>query len=279
MATNSFGVERMVTLNIRGIQVNVEIWNESAKETLVLLHGFTGSTRTWRHVIGFLPNSIKIVAIDLIGHGKTESPKDVARYSMIEQVKDLEEIFEQLELQYFTLLGYSMGGRVALSYAVRFPKRIKKLILESSSPGLQSEQEQANRRKADEYLANEIEQQGIEAFVNKWENIPLFSSQKNLPLHVRDEVRKERLSQHPMGLANSLRGMGTGAQQSVWKKLIRLSFPVILITGELDEKFNNIAKQMQIQLQDSKHIVVPGVGHSIHVENPEQFAKIVKEVL
>lgn len=278
MATNTFGDERMSTLNIRGIQVNIEIWNDEAEETIVLLHGFTGSIQTWKSVIEYLPSSMKIVAIDLIGHGKTESPTDSSRYTMIEQVKDLEEIFHQLDLQSFTLLGYSMGGRVALSYAARFPKRIKKLILESASPGLDSEKEQAIRRRADESLADEIEQKGIEAFVNKWENIPLFESQKKLPIEVQQAIRKERLSQNIIGLANSLRGMGTGAQEPVWKKLIRLPFPVILITGELDEKFNLIAKQMVLHLQDSKHIVVPGVGHSIHVENPEQFATIVKEV-
>lgn len=279
MATYKFGVERMATLNIRGIQVNVEIWNEDAEEVLVLLHGFTGTTNTWNKVIEYLPNTIKIVAIDLIGHGKTEAPKDSSRYSMIEQVKDLEEIFNQLGLHYFNLLGYSMGGRVALSYAVRFPKRIKQLILESSSPGLHTEEEQLARRQADELLADEIEEKGIQWFVDKWENIPLFASQKTLPEQIQQAIREERLSQSEAGLANSLRGMGTGAQPSLWRKLIRLSFPVILITGELDPKFVQIAEQMLEQLQNAKHINVPNVGHSIHVENPEQFATIIKEVL
>jgi len=269
----------MATLTIRGVQVNVEIWNEQKQETLVLLHGFTGSTKTWQRVIELLPDTVKIVTIDLLGHGKTESPKDPSRYSMIEQVKDLEEIFQQLDLHDFTLLGYSMGGRVALSYAVRFPKRIKRLILESSSPGLQTEEEQALRRQSDERLADEIEEKGIHWFVEKWENIPLFASQKRLPEEVQQAVREERLSQTETGLANSLRGMGTGAQASLWRKLIRLNMPVLLITGELDQKFIHIAEQMMLQLPNAQHITVQNVGHSIHVENPEQFATIVKGVL
>ncbi|MFC5558236.1 2-succinyl-6-hydroxy-2,4-cyclohexadiene-1-carboxylate synthase [Ureibacillus thermophilus] len=269
----------MATLTIRGVQVNVEIWHEQKQETLVLLHGFTGSTKTWQRIIELLSDTVKIVAIDLLGHGKTESPKDPSRYSMIEQVKDLEEIFQQLDLHDFTLLGYSMGGRVALSYAVRFPKRIKRLILESSSPGLQTEEEQALRRQSDERLADEIEEKGIHWFVEKWENIPLFASQKRLPKEVQQAVREERLSQTEMGLANSLRGMGTGAQASLWRKLIRLNMPVVLITGELDEKFVRIAEEMMLQLPNAQHITVPNVGHSIHVENPEQFATIIKGVL
>lgn len=269
----------MATLMIRGIKVNVKIWNEQAKDTLVLLHGFTGTMNTWEKVIEYLPDTIKIVAIDLIGHGKTEAPMDESRYTMIEQVKDLEEIFNQLDLQYFTLLGYSMGGRVALSYAARFPKRIKQLILESSSPGLETEEEQIARRRADEKLADEIEEKGIEWFVDKWENLPLFATQKKLPESIQKAIREERLSQSIIGLANSLRGLGTGAQQSVWRKLIRLSFPVVLITGELDQKFCDIAEKMLEFLQNGKHINVANVGHSIHVENPEQFATIIKEVL
>lgn len=269
----------MATLMVRGIQVNVEIWHEKEKETIVLLHGFTGSTKTWHRVIEHLPSSIKIVTIDLLGHGKTESPKDPSRYTMIEQVKDLEEIFHQLDLHDFTLLGYSMGGRVALSYAARFPKRIKRLILESASPGLRTEEEQAARRQSDESLADEIEEKGIHWFVEKWENIPLFASQKTLPAEVRQAVREERLSQSETGLANSLRGMGTGAQASLWRKLIRLSMPVFLITGELDQKFVHIAEQMVDQLPNAQHMIVPNAGHSIHVENPEQFATIVKGVL
>ncbi|WP_342468860.1 2-succinyl-6-hydroxy-2,4-cyclohexadiene-1-carboxylate synthase [Ureibacillus sp. FSL K6-3587] len=269
----------MATLMVRGIQVNVEIWYEKEKETIVLLHGFTGSTKTWHRVIEHLPSSIKIVTIDLLGHGKTESPKDPSRYTMIEQVKDLEEIFHQLDLHDFTLLGYSMGGRVALSYAARFPKRIKRLILESASPGLRTEEEQAARRQSDESLADEIEEKGIHWFVEKWENIPLFASQKTLPAEVRQAVREERLSQSETGLANSLRGMGTGAQASLWRKLIRLSMPVFLITGELDQKFVHIAEQMVDQLPNAQHLIVPNAGHSIHVENPEQFATIIKGVL
>ncbi|MED3662562.1 2-succinyl-6-hydroxy-2,4-cyclohexadiene-1-carboxylate synthase [Ureibacillus terrenus] len=269
----------MAALTVRGIQVNVEIWNEHGKETLVLLHGFTGSTKTWQRVIGLLPKTIKIVAIDLLGHGKTDAPKDPSRYKMTEQVKDLEEIFDRLRLQDFTLLGYSMGGRTALSYAVHYPNRIKRLILESASPGLRTEEERAARRRSDESLANEIEEKGIHWFVDKWENITLFASQKTLPAEIRQAIREERLSQSETGLANSLRGMGTGAQDSNWPKLNQLSIPVVLITGELDQKFVQITKQMAEQLPNAKHITVPDAGHSIHVENPEQFATIVKGVL
>lgn len=269
----------MTKMNVRGIQVNVKIWNEQAKETLVLLHGFTGSISTWNQIASLLPNTIRIVAIDLIGHGDTDAPIESSRYTMLEQLFDLEEIFNALHLQSFTLLGYSMGGRVALSYAVAYPQRIKNLILESSSPGLKTHEEQQARRQADEQLATKIEQKGVEAFVKEWENIPLFATQKKLPIHVQQAVRAERLAQTKKGLANSLRGMGTGAQKSIWPELKSITFPVYLITGELDHKFYKIAEDMKKQISNAKHILVNNVGHAIHVENSTQFATIVKKVL
>lgn len=266
-------------LSVRDVNVNLDVWNETFEDTLILLHGFTGSVTTWEQVVAQLPTNIRIIAIDLLGHGKTDAPTNPSRYSMEEQVKDLEEVFTALNLEVFSLLGYSMGGRVALSYAEAYPHRIKQLILESASPGLETEEERLLRRKSDEHLADKIEKDGITAFVNQWENIPLFHSQKKLPSKVQKVIRNERLSQKEIGLANSLRSMGTGAQKSLWSKLHQFKMPVYLLTGELDVKFCNIAKQMKKQIAFGEHIIIKNVGHAIHVENPTQFATIVKDIL
>lgn len=262
----------------RGINVNVQVWNDHLAETIVLLHGFTGTVRTWEKTASYL-SDCRLVAIDLVGHGLTDIPKDVSHYTMEEQIDILEDVFHQLDLNHVILIGYSLGGRVALSYTAKYPERIRQLILESASPGLKTEEERIARRKADEELAKKIEQNGIQSFVQKWENIPLFQSQKDLPSAVQQLVREERLSQSEIGLANSLRGMGTGAQKSLWDQLYRLNTPVTLITGTLDEKFCNIAQEMKMQLPFSQHRLVENVGHAIHVENPKQFATIVKDAI
>lgn len=142
----------MAKLNVRGIDTHVEIWNEEASQTLVALHGFTGSTETWRNLASALPQ-VRIVAIDLIGHGQTAVPEHFSRFSMQEQLSDLEEVFHQLQLEKFTLLGYSMGGRIALSYAISYPTRVEKLILESASPGLRTSEERMERCERDHALA------------------------------------------------------------------------------------------------------------------------------
>lgn len=268
----------MAKLIIRGLETNVDVWNEAAEQVVVALHGFTGSTTTWRNLAYMLPD-VRIVAVDCIGHGKTAVPEKMSRFSMEEQIKDLEEIVTQLGLEKFSLLGYSMGGRIALSYAIAYPERIEKLLLESASPGLRTAEERTDRCQNDNMLADKIERNGIQSFVDAWENIPLFESQKRLPKSVQQTVRAERLSQCETGLAGSLRGIGTGMQPSNWPFLENLDVPVLLITGSLDEKFCKIATEMQVLCKNAQHVTVNDVGHAIHVENPAEFATIVKKYL
>ncbi|MEG0471565.1 MAG: 2-succinyl-6-hydroxy-2,4-cyclohexadiene-1-carboxylate synthase [Solibacillus sp.] len=259
--------------------VHVEMYNEHGTKTLVLLHGFTGSSKTWQHVVKALPASVKIIAVDLIGHGKSAAPQTMDAYSMEMQIQLLEGLLEQLAVQSFTLVGYSMGGRVALSYTARFPKRVAQLILESASPGIEGQVERLDRKNADDALADKIVQNGLPSFIKKWENIPLFASQKNLPQIIQTEIRNERMMQREIGLANSLRGMGTGVMPALWGELQHIAILVTLITGELDLKFIQLNKQMYQQLPNANHINVPAVGHAIHVENPTKFATIVKETI
>lgn len=269
----------MARFVVNGVEVHVELWNEEASQTLVLLHGFTGSTKTWENVIAQLPNDIRIIAVDLIGHGQSAAPETVGPYVMDAQIELLEALFDQLQLQQFDLLGYSMGGRVALSYVVRYSDRVQRLLLESASPGLALKEEREARKLADDALAEKILQNGIASFVEKWENIPLFATQKKLPLNVQQEIREERLMQREIGLANSLRGMGTGIMPALWDKLTNVNLPVTLITGALDEKFVKLNEQMLTCFSKAKHLTIPAVGHAIHVENPTKFATIVKETI
>ncbi|WP_274307805.1 2-succinyl-6-hydroxy-2,4-cyclohexadiene-1-carboxylate synthase [Solibacillus daqui] len=269
----------MARYAINGINVFVEEVNPQGTKTLVLLHGFTGSTKTWQHVVQALPQSIRCVMVDLIGHGGTSAPENIETYSMAFQVDVLHALFQQLNLQKFTLLGYSMGGRVALSYAVEFPVRIEQLLLESASPGLQKPEERVARKQADDQLAENILQNGMVSFVDKWESIPLFASQKLLTSEVQQEIRTERLLQRAIGLANSLRGMGTGVMPNLWDDLATLPIAVTLLTGELDEKFVALNQKMQNSLIHAKHLTIPAVGHAIHVENPLKFATIVEEMI
>ncbi|MGG0667387.1 2-succinyl-6-hydroxy-2,4-cyclohexadiene-1-carboxylate synthase [Sporosarcina koreensis] len=264
---------------IRGLSIHVEMEGDPHLPAIVFLHGFTGSTATWNEVRDGFKGKYRTIAIDLIGHGKSGVPDKSERYSMEEQIEDLEDLFEQLKLDSFYLIGYSMGGRISLAYTINYPKRVKALILESSSPGLSDARDREARKEADKLLASKIIADGITSFVDKWENIPLFESQKSLSAEKRNTIRLERLQQSEIGLANSLIGIGTGSQQSYWDALHKMPNPVMLITGELDAKFVAIAREMNDLSPTWRHAVVSGAGHAIHVEKPRLFATMIMEYL
>jgi 2-succinyl-6-hydroxy-2,4-cyclohexadiene-1-carboxylate synthase len=243
---------------------------------LVLLHGFTGRVENWAHLLPVLAQQYETVAIDLLGHGRTTAPANPDRYAMPRAAADLATLFQDLDLPTVKLWGYSMGGRLALYLAVHYPELVHSLVLESASPGLKTEAGRAARREKDTDLARRIEREGIAAFVDFWEQVPLFASQQSLPETVRRRHRALRLQNRPEGLANSLCGMGTGAQPSLWPRLPDMRLPVRLVAGELDMKFVQIGQEMAAQLPQATLHVVPGAGHTVHLERPEAMLSIAQ---
>jgi len=192
---------------------------------------------------------------------------------------DLCAIFKALNLSAVNLLGYSMGGRVALYLAINAPSMIQSLILESTTPGLERPDQRLARIQSDKRLAREIEVFGIPAFVEQWQQLPLFASQKQLPEDRRERLHHQRLKNKAVGLANSLRGMGTGCQPSLWLDLQTVYLPVLLLAGALDQKYVAIAQQMFRTMPQAELNIVPNAGHNIHMEQPSYFTNRVLNFL
>lgn len=243
--------------------------------TLVLLHGFTGSTESWADHRPVFATYYRTLVVDLLGHGQTEAPPDPARYTIEQSASDLAGLLTTIAPGPVNLLGYSMGGRLALYFALTYPYLVQSLILESASPGLADSTAQQERIHSDEQLATAIETQGIAAFVERWEALPLFASQQALPATVQSQIHEQRMRNLPQGLANSLRGMGTGVQPALWDQLSTLSVPTLLLAGELDQKFKGIAAQMATYLPNARVAIIPDAGHTIHLEQPLAFQEQV----
>jgi 2-succinyl-6-hydroxy-2,4-cyclohexadiene-1-carboxylate synthase len=265
----------MPVFNLAGANYNVE--TAGAGAALTLLHGFTGSAASWAHVQPQLASRFKLIVPDLLGHGRTESPTDPMRYRIARCVDDLIAILDAMAVERTHLLGYSMGGRMALAAAIERPHRVASLILESASPGLATAAEREARVASDNELADFVERAGVESFVARWERIPLFSSQERLPQAVRSRLREQRLRNDRAGLANSLRGVGTGVQASLWERLCELRVPCLIMAGELDAKFAAIGRQMAAAIAGSRLAIVAGAGHTVHLEQPEAYIRLVAE--
>ncbi len=266
-------------LFVKANDLAFRVLHQGSGEPLVLLHGFTGSAESWLPIFDDLSGAHHVHAIDLIGHGKSAAPEDRSRYAYDSALDDLAAVLDELGIERAAWLGYSLGGRLALGMTIAHPRRVSALILESATAGIRDESERVKRLGSDEALANRIEEHGIEAFVAEWESLPMWSSQRSLTPEVRASHREQRLANPPVGLANSLHGMGQGAQPSLWDRLGEIRVPTLLIAGALDTKFAGLAGQMHHGIPDAELELVPGAGHAVHLESPRQFAEIVREFL
>jgi 2-succinyl-6-hydroxy-2,4-cyclohexadiene-1-carboxylate synthase len=235
--------------------------------TVLLLHGFTHTGSSWEPVIAALGERYRSVAPDLRGHGSAGEATPVTLEAVL---GDLDPLLTDGEV---TLAGYSMGGRIGLHVALGYPDRVRRLVLIGASPGLAGAKERADRRRADEQLAGELETSSIEAFARRWAQTPVLAG---LPEGALARAQADRLRSSPPGLARALRGLGTGALPSLWGRLGELTMPVSLVVGERDEKFAEIAARMAETIPDVELIVVPGAGHAVHLESPDRVAEVIE---
>lgn len=263
-------------LNIRNCRYYLALHQQQKDlPDLLLLHGFMGSGRVFEHLIDSLKEFCNPVTVDLIGHGKTGKPAESARFTVEEQVKDLHEIIQQMEFEEIYLHGYSMGGRLALRYALDNHRGLKGLILESTNYGIENAEEKADREILDEERARQIEKD-FEYFLNDWANLPLF----NTGLTTRDDLSDSYINiqhdQEAYAMANTLRGFGTANMAPVKDELPGLNLPVLLMAGEADEKYLGIMQEMHDIMPQSRFEVINKAGHRVHLENPDAFIEKVR---
>ncbi|CAM3122309.1 2-succinyl-6-hydroxy-2,4-cyclohexadiene-1-carboxylate synthase [Leuconostoc rapi] len=250
--------------------------NDDQPMKWLLLHGFMGSHHDFDAIIQRLPG--EVMTFDLLGFGP-HAPyvDDVKRFTMASQIDDILAILNQVGWSTIQLLGYSMGGRLALGFAMTVPNRVANLYLESTSAGLRSESERAKRRIAD-VKKSELINTDFQQFVSVWEKLPLFATQNTLTTEQQAQVREQRLSQKSQNMANSLIYMGTGVQENFWPSLPQLQIPTVLIAGELDEKFKRIADDMAALAPCAQVNIIKHAGHNTHLEQPKQFIEVIKNV-
>jgi len=247
---------------------------------LLLLHGFTGSADAWRDLIPLLGKRTRALAIDLPGHGPSGGEGFFPdRITLAACVAGVRQRLDELDIQDCVLLGYSMGGRVALRFALDHPARVSGLVLESASFGIHDPEARAARRKADEALAEKLLGDGIAAFVDAWMRQPLFASQAALPGALLSREKAMRMDHRPEGLAACLRGLGQGSVPPVWEELPSLRMPVLLLAGEGDAEYRDAVRKAAPLIQRARVEIISGAGHTIHLEQPSAFAAAVESFL
>ena len=244
---------------------------------MLFLHGFMGRAEDWRGISTGLDERFFRMAVDLPGHGASLGmPRD--RYTMGGAARSVLEVLDGDGVDRATLVGYSMGGRLALYLALRHPDRCAGLLLESASPGLEDAGERAVRRRADEEKAARLEGGDLREFLHDWYGQPLFAPLARDEDLLRRTIEGKRRND-PAELAKSLRGMGTGSQPSLWGELPNLRAPALAVAGGLDGKFVGISRRMASINPEIRSAVVPGAGHNVHAEAPGAYLSLIESFL
>jgi 2-succinyl-6-hydroxy-2,4-cyclohexadiene-1-carboxylate synthase len=256
--------------------------------TLVLLHGFLGAPSAWGNVIAHLvPSPRAIVALSLVGHGAPahdftgDLTLDPARDDPAPFEHEVDRVAAQIQTLGATsesgvhLCGYSLGGRVALGIAVRHPRLVRRLTLVGAAPGLAESEARAARRVADEAWAKLLDEGDLTRFLERWEEQPIFSTQRALPDDVLRAQRALRAHHAPRALATAMRILSLGRMPDRGPSLGALAMPVDLVVGARDEKFTALAREMARVIPHGALEVVPDVGHNVTLEAPQRFAEIL----
>ena len=268
-------IQDVRTLDIQRMQINIGEYYYGVSvvgtgKPLVCFHGFSESDSTWD---GIEIPDYRLIRIDSMGHGRSARPMELTPYTLSQMLSDLHRVIYAVAGERYALMGYSMGARLALVYALEHPQEVTHLVLESGSVGIEDKGERQERYLADIVLGKRIQEQDIQWFSETWAKLDIFKTQRSLPAKVQQQIQCRRLLNSPHALAFTLEGSGQGTMPYVGHRLSELTMPVCYISGELDTKYTAIGAQYFGDV----HRIVPQVGHNVHVEAPEAYRQILKQ--
>jgi 2-succinyl-6-hydroxy-2,4-cyclohexadiene-1-carboxylate synthase len=225
-----------------------------------MLHGFAGTARHWDRVLAELDGErYSAIALELAQADPLSF--DGARV-----------LVERAPAERFVLCGYSMGGRIALNIALALPQRVSRLVLVSSSPGIDDASARAERLAADEQLARDIEVGGVESFIARWRRTELFATD---PEWVQQAVAEDTRRLTAEQIAGTLRAYSSGRLDGLADRLDLLTMPVVVLAGARDRGYCAIGRRIARAAAQGEYIEVPGVGHRLTIEAPASVAAAI----
>jgi 2-succinyl-6-hydroxy-2,4-cyclohexadiene-1-carboxylate synthase len=241
---------------------------------LLYLHGFMGDGRVWLSTMNRIQDTVYSVALDLPGHGHTEA--DLAHLDF----SSLADAVAAFVYDHFdrpaVLVGYSLGGRVALQAALSHPDRFRGLVLESASAGIEDEAERRQRLQQDEAVAARLCAVDMRSFLTEWYQQPLFAS---LSPETVAGIIDRKAHNDPSRLAQVVVKLSSGQQPSLWDRVSSWNKPTLIVAGELDDKYRALASRLAGLMKKSMLQIIPGAGHIVHLENNAAFVAALRSFL
>jgi pimeloyl-ACP methyl ester carboxylesterase len=251
---------------INGVSLHYE--EAGSGEAIILLHGYTGSGRDWANQIPLLSSKYRVIALDHRGHGMSSAPDEEADYSIPLSSSDVFELLKLRGIDRCCLMGHSMGGYVALQFAVDHPRMVKALVLVDTSAGqVERPPGYAEMRAKLDHLARE---ESLEAaFEYEAAHNPVRIERFRLHPELREVARRKTMETSVDGYIYVARSFG--AWQPVTDRLGEIQAPTLIFRGEEDTPFVAACETLRKSIAGSELVIIPGAGHSPHEEAPPVF--------
>lgn len=250
---------------------------QDSKSVVLFLHGFMGCGKDWDAVINHIGSRYQCLSPDLPGHGKNLRRKWPEGFFFADWSREIQNMLRNRGIKSCHMVGYSMGGRLALYFALQNPDMVTTLVLESASPGIEDEKERNDRLMQDRELADRFIKWPWAEILERWYDQPAFAGIKSNPAY--KSLYESRLGNDPVQLAAVLAGVSPGLQPSLWERLCELKMPVLALAGERDEKYRRAIVRMPELNPKIKNSIIPGCGHNIHFEHPKAFTAAIMNFL
>ena len=238
------------------------------------IHGFTGKSESWNDVLSDFDSPY--IAIDIAGHGKSLFINYKETYTIDDWCSEIYLLLQRMNIEKINLCGYSLGGRLGIAFAAKYPDKINSLILESSSLGIETLEDKEERYSDDLILVDEIKD-NYKKFIKHWENNSLFQNQKKNNKKGWELQKKIRLNQDNIQLAKSLEVFSQGNMRYYRDEYIDFNFPISIINGSNDDKYVKIGKKMTYLNTNAKQYIIKDSGHNTHLEKPQLFLDVLNQ--
>lgn len=260
------------------------------KAPIVLVHGFAQSAESWGAVAPALAarTGREVRAIDLVGHGRTDRPADPNAYDFAFQGEALAAFArwsaENAGSVASPVVGYSMGGRVALAALGADAAAFSAVVLESAGIGPATDEERARLEARNREWAARVRLEGVDAFMTWWAHLPLFATQRELSPDVREQLRAGRLANDAEALARSFERAGAhmmpvaGISLALLRERFEAGVPVLYLVGEHDAKYRAVAEALS-DSSSAHAVVIEGAGHNAHLERPDAVVRQLAAVM
>ncbi len=245
-------------------------------QSILFLHGFMGSGKIWLSTFEQLKDNFYCVSVDLPGHGETEADlKDLSFDSLAE---DLASFIDDTFTKPPVIVGYSMGGRIALYTALKYPEKVDSLVLESSTAGISDGFERKKRLLKDTQIGELLFKSDMRDFLIDWYKQPVFAYLANHPGLV-DRIIEKKSNGEPESLSKVVVVLSPGNQYPLWGKLSEWIKPTLIIAGSADAKYYEIGQRLNDAIKNSRLEIIPGAGHIVHLEKHKEFMSVLKSFL